>query len=236
MRTGLTEPAGSPQLAMGTLGAIALWVEGNVIVASGTDHGLPRVEALAKPKKVGIGVLGPFSVRASDTWSPIVDVTWRYGDGTSEHGASVRHAYTRAGAFHVTAIVSDAAGNAAQRTFVVTTSPIARALSATATPRGLSVGVACLPSSPRVTGTVTANCHGARTARRHRLPAVQPERQGHLTPIAGAKAVPFRCTVAGRGTRARAGKVKRGRRVAVRVIGLDLAGLPHISALTLPAR
>ena len=82
---------------MGALGALALWVEGNVIVASGTDHGLPRVEALAKPQKIGIGVLGPFSVRASDTWSPIVDVTWRYGDGTSEHGATVRHAYRARG-------------------------------------------------------------------------------------------------------------------------------------------
>ena len=211
VRTGLAEPAGSPQLAMGPLGALALWVEGNVIVASGTDHGLPRVDALAKPKKVGIGVLGPFSVRATDTWSPIVDVTWRYGDGTSEHGASVRHAYTRAGAFHVTVIVSDAAGNAAQRTFVVTTSPIARALSARATPRGVNVGVGCLPSSPSVTGTVNAS-------------------------IAGAKAVPFRCTVAGRGTALVPGTVKRGRRVAVRVTGLDLAGLRHVSAVTLLAR
>ena len=101
VRTGLTEPVGSPQLAMGSLGALALWVEGNVIVASGTDHGLPRIDALAKPLKIGIGVLGPYSVRASDTWSPIVDVTWRYGDGTSEHGTSVRHAYARAGTFHV---------------------------------------------------------------------------------------------------------------------------------------
>ncbi len=87
VRSGLAEPVGSPQLAMGSLGALALWVEGNVIVASGTDHSLPRVESLAKPKKVGLGVLGPYSVRASDIWSPIVDVTWRYGDGTSEHGA-----------------------------------------------------------------------------------------------------------------------------------------------------
>ena len=59
VRTGLAEPVGSPQLAMGALGALALWVEGNVIVASGTDHGLPRIEALAKPMKIGIGVLGP---------------------------------------------------------------------------------------------------------------------------------------------------------------------------------
>ena len=210
VRTGLAEPVGSPQLAMGPLGALSLWVEGNVIVASGSDHALPRIAALAKPVKVGIGVLGPFSVRASDSWSPIADVTWRYGDGTTEHGASVRHAYTRAGAFHVTVIVSDAAGNAAQRTFVVTTSPIARARSAAATPRGLSVTIACLPSSPSVTGSVTAA-------------------------LAGAKPVPFRCSVAGRGSALVPGSVTRGRRVAVRVTGIDLAGLVHLSAVTLTA-
>jgi hypothetical protein len=211
VRTGLTEPVGSPQLAMGALGALALWVEGNVIVASGTDHALPRIEALAKPLKVGIGVLGPFSVRASDTWSPVVDVTWRFGDGTSEHGTTVRHSFSRAGAFHGTVVVVDAAGNAAQRTFVVTTAPIARALAATATARGLKVSVACLPSNPSVTGTVRAV-------------------------RVGAKAAPFRCTVPGRGSALVPGTVKRGRRVVVRVSGLDLAGLPHVSALTLPVR
>ena len=107
--------------------------------------------ALAKPKKVGIGVLGPFSVRASDTWSPIVDVTWRYGDGTSEHGASVRHAYSRAGSFHVTVVVSDAAGNAAQRTFVVVAAPLARAVSADGdAARAAASRVRCLPSNPSV--------------------------------------------------------------------------------------
>jgi hypothetical protein len=211
VRTGLAEPVGSPQLVMGALGALALWVEGNVIVASGTDHGLPRIDALAKPRKVGIGVLGPFSLRASDTWSPIVDVTWRYGDGATEHGPSVRHAYRRAGGFHVTVLLHDAAGNAAQRTFVVTAAPIARAVSAAATPRGLNVAVACLPSSPSVTGTLTA---------------VPP----------GGKPAPFRCTVPGRGRALEPGTVKRGRRVVVRVTGVDLAGLGHVSAVTLPAR
>jgi hypothetical protein len=211
VRTGLTEPVGSPQLAMGPLGALAMWVEGNVVVASGTDHSLPRIEALAKPLKIGIGVLGPFSVRASDTWSPIVDVTWRFGDGSSEHGTTVRHSFRRAGAFHGTVVVVDAAGNTAQRTFVVTTSSIARPLAATATPRGLKVSIACLPSNPSVTGTVTA---------------VLP----------GTKASRFRCTVPGRGSALVPGPVKRGQRVVVRVSGLDLAGLPHISALRLQAR
>jgi hypothetical protein len=211
VRTGLAEPVGSPEIVMGALGALALWVEGNVVVASGTDHGLPRVEALAKPRRIGIGVFGPFSLRASDTWSPIVDVTWRYGDGVTEHGPSVRHAYRRAGTFHVTVIVNDAAGNAAQRTFVVTTSPIARAASAAATPRGLKVVVACMPSSPSVAGTLTA---------------VPPN----------AKPVPFRCSVPGRGSALVPGTVRRGRRVVVRVTGFDVAGLGHVSAVTLPAR
>jgi hypothetical protein len=200
VRTGLAEPVGSPQLAMGALGALALWVEGNVIVASGTDHGLPRVVALAKPKKAGIGVLAPFSLRTTDTWSPIVDVTWRYGDGTTEHGPSVRHAYSRAGSFHATVIVQDAAGNAAQR-----------AVSAAATPRGLRVGIVCLPSNPSVTGTVSAA-------------------------VPGAKPAPFRCSVAGRGNTLVPGKPVRGRRVAVRVTGFDLAGQPHLLATTLPSR
>ena len=213
VRTGLAEPVGSPQLAMGALGAIALWVEGNVIVASGTDHGLPRVLALAKPRKTGIGVFSPYSVRASDTWSPVTSVTWRYGDGTSERGASVRHAYLRAGSFHVTVVVQDAAGNAAQRTFVVVAAPLAQpvsatAVSATATARGLRVLIACLPSNPSVTGSVT----GA---------------------IPGAKPVRFRCSVPGRGTALVPGHATRGKRVVVRVTGIDLAGLPHLRASTL---
>jgi hypothetical protein len=211
VRTGLAEPVGSPQLAMSALGAFALWVEGNVIVESGTDHALPRVLAIAKPKKIGIGVLGPYSLRAGDTWSPIADVTWRYGDGTTERGASVRHAYSHAGSFHVTVTVHDAAGNAAQRTFVVVAVPLASARTATATARGLSVGVICMPSSPSVTGTVTAA-------------------------IPGAKIVPFRCSVPGKGTALVPGAARRGKRVVVRVTPLDLAGLPHPRAATLPTR
>jgi hypothetical protein len=84
-------------------------------------------------------------------------------------------------------------------------------LAVTTTARGLNVAVACLPSSPSVTGTVTAA-------------------------IPGAKAVPFRCSVAGRGTALVPGTVTRGRRVAVRLTALDLAGLPHVSAVTLAAR
>ena len=160
-------------------------------------------------------MFSPYSVRSSDTWAPITNVTWRYGDGTSERGASVRHAYSRAGKFHVTVIVQDAAGNAAQRTFVVAAAPLAQpvsatAVSATATASGLRVLIACLPSNPSVAGSVTAA-------------------------IPGAKPVSFRCSVPGRGTALVPGRATRGKRVVVRVTSLDLAGLPHLRASTLRA-
>ena len=66
----------------------------------------------------------------------------------------------------------------------------------------------CLPSNPSVTGTVTAA-------------------------LAGAKPVPFRCTVGGQGTALVPGAAARGKHVVVRVTSLDLAGLPHLRASTL---
>jgi hypothetical protein len=84
----------------------------------------------------------------------------------------------------------------------------ATAVSATATANGLRVLIACLPSNPSVTGTVTAA-------------------------IPGAKPVPFRCSVPGSGTALVPGRATRGKRVVVRVTALDIAGLPHLRASTL---
>ena len=124
----------------------------------------------------------------------------------------MRHAYLRAGSFHVTVVVQDAAGNTAQRTFVVAAAPLARPSRPAARRRhaGLRVLIACMPSNPSVTGTVTA-----------RMP--------------GAKPVPFRCSVPGRGSalvpgkaharqaRRRARDGPRPRRPAAPA-GLDAAG------------
>ncbi len=191
VRTGLAEPVGSPQLAMNALGAFAMWVEGNVIVESGTDHALPRVLAIAKPKKIGIGVLGPYSLRASDTWSPIADVTWSYGDGTTERGTSVRHAYSHAGSFHVTVTVHDAAGNAAQRTFVVVATPLASA--------------------------TDGDCDGARPERGRGLHAIEPERHRHRErrdPGREDRAVPLQRAGQGHGARTGDGQAREARRRA----------------------
>jgi hypothetical protein len=68
-----------------------------------------------------------------------------------------------------------------------------------------------MPSSPSITGTVTAV-------------------------IPGAKLTPFRCSVPGKGTALVPGSPTRGKRVVVRISALDLAGLPHARASTLPTR
>jgi hypothetical protein len=73
------------------------------------------------------------------------------------------------------------------------------------------VGVICMPSNPSIKGTVAAA-------------------------IPGAKIVPFRCSVPGKGTALVPGTATRGKRVVVRVTALDLAGLPHPRASTLPTR
>ena len=97
VRTGLTEPVGSPQLAMSALGAFALWVEGNVDRRLG-HRSRPPARARARQAEEdrdrrARAVLGARERHLVADH----DVTWRYGDGTSERGASVRHAYSRAG-------------------------------------------------------------------------------------------------------------------------------------------
>ena len=153
-------------------------------------------------------------MRASDTWSPITDVTWRYGDGTSERGASVRHAYARAGTLprHGASCTTPPATRRSARSSSSRRRSHARLGDGGLGDRdrgGLRVAIACLPSNPSVTGTVTAA-------------------------IPGAKPVPFRCSVARtRARRSCRARATRGKRVVVRVTGLDLAGLPHLRASTL---
>ena len=154
VRTGLTEPVGSPQLAMGSLGALALWVEGNVVVASGTDHALPRIDALAKPLKIGIGVLGP--VLGARERHLVADRRRHLAPTATARASTGRPCATptaRAGAFHGTVVVRrrrrQHGAAHVRRHDVADRSPARR--------RG----------------------HGARAEGVDRLPALEPERDRH---------------------------------------------------------
>jgi PKD repeat protein len=63
--------------------------------------------------------------RSSDTGGQIVSYRWSFGDGASAGGATVSHAYRRAGAYRVTLTVADETGATARATTVVRVSAVA---------------------------------------------------------------------------------------------------------------
>lgn len=60
---------------------------------------------IRSPKDVKTGATATFEASASSPESPVLGFHWEFGDGTSEEGSNVKHAYTRSGEFevHVTA-------------------------------------------------------------------------------------------------------------------------------------
>lgn len=118
-------PALAPDVgADGEGNALAVWQLGPVLgSAQGAafDGAGPRVTALSVP---GSGVVGQelrFGVAGADTWSPFT-VRWDFGDGAVADGLNLGHTFTSAGRYTVTAILTDATGNAsasAPRTVVI---------------------------------------------------------------------------------------------------------------------
>ena len=118
-------------------------------------------------------------------------------------GRRVRHAYARAGAFHGTVVVVRCRRqHGAAHVRGLDVADRARAVRRGATPRGLKVFVACMPSSPSVTGTRD----GRHCRARRRCRSAAPCRAG------AAPLVP--------------GKARRGQRVVVRVTGRRPRGPP----------
>jgi len=63
-----------------------------------------------------------FTVGASDPDNAPLTISWDFGDGTSDTGASVSHAYTQAGKYAATATVTDNAGGSVSSSVTVTVS------------------------------------------------------------------------------------------------------------------
>lgn len=72
----------------------------------------PVLTSVEIPAKATVGVKSSFSV-APRAWSAATVGTplWRFGDGTSAHGARVTHIFNSSGTFTVTVAQADAAGN-----------------------------------------------------------------------------------------------------------------------------
>ncbi|HEY6889674.1 MAG TPA: PKD domain-containing protein, partial [Solirubrobacter sp.] len=132
--------------------------DNGVVVWSDTDGPLsvraydasgPDLVALDVPAAATTGAPAAFSVDARDRWSPGGRVTWDYGDGVTETGSGVSHAYVAAGRYTVAVTATDGLGNATteQRTIVVTDAP-APAPVATLVPAATVTPPAPTPAQP----------------------------------------------------------------------------------------
>jgi PKD domain len=110
--------AEEPDLAMNSKGyAVAVWRRSdgaNQIVQASSLAALESKGGTI-PARGGTGKKLIFSASPSALWSAVTTV-WRFGDGKSAKGDRVSHAYSKKGAYQVTATSTDALGN------VVTTS------------------------------------------------------------------------------------------------------------------
>ena len=71
----------------------------------------PVLTQLRTPGGLVVGARGRFSVQPAPWAAPLAgSARWDFGDGTGATGASVRHAYSRAGRYAVTVSQTDAAG------------------------------------------------------------------------------------------------------------------------------
>jgi hypothetical protein len=90
------------------------------------DGAAPVVSTATGPSKIQVGSRATFHSSAADAFSPF-SPTWSFGDGSkSATGASVTHAFTRAGRFTVKLTVTDTAANTTSKSLslIVTPKPL----------------------------------------------------------------------------------------------------------------
>lgn len=80
----------------------------------------PRAAAVIAPRKPRSGQWIKFNAgRSSDNGSPLISYTWRFGDGHTGSGRTVRHRFARPGVYNVRLTVTDAVGADARKTLRV---------------------------------------------------------------------------------------------------------------------
>lgn len=109
--------ASEQQVALDAQGnAAAVWSRSDgkafIAEASGYDAAGPLLSSVVIPTMGTVGQTLSFSASPFDVWSALGATSWSFGDGTSQAGTSVTHAYTAPGTFTVTVTALDAVGNA----------------------------------------------------------------------------------------------------------------------------
>jgi PKD domain/PASTA domain len=106
-----------PQVGVDGAGnAVAVWGRSNgsntILQSSTRDGAGPVFTRLRVPVGARPGTRLTFGVASSDLWSALAGAPrWRFGDGSSARGRTVRHRYHRNGAFRLVLTQSDSLGN-----------------------------------------------------------------------------------------------------------------------------
>lgn len=113
-----------PQLALGPDGdATFVWMgydaDGGIVRVGDLDTTAPVIGAVSVPPTAAAGQTVRMSVTARDRLSAVT-AAWSFGDRTTALGTAVAHAYAAPGTYPVTVTVTDAVGNSARATRVVT--------------------------------------------------------------------------------------------------------------------
>ena len=125
LASGASAEAG-PAVAVDPAGnAVAAWREDgastSAVRATAWDAAGPVVSSFTGPASGTAGDLLAFAAATDDVWSPLgAAPAWDFGDGTTDSGASVAHAWSDAGTYTVTMTRADVLGNTTTRTRTVT--------------------------------------------------------------------------------------------------------------------
>jgi hypothetical protein len=139
-------PNGQEVALDGQGNAAAVWsrYDGTSFIAeaAGYDAAGPELSSLTIPTGGAVGQTLAFSARPFDIWSALGATSWSFGDGTSQTGTSVTHAYGAPGTYTVTLTSADVLGN---------TSSTSAAVQITGSVLGSKAPVV-VPVAPKITG------------------------------------------------------------------------------------
>ncbi len=111
----LSPTAGLPELALDRAGnGIAVWRQGTATRGAGFDTVPPVIRRVSIPRVVKTGKKVHASAGVFDVWG--AGVRWRFGDGRTARGRSVRHRFRRAGSYRVRVIATDGTGASVRAT------------------------------------------------------------------------------------------------------------------------
>jgi hypothetical protein len=102
----------APQLAVDQHGdAVAVWYGPSGVQAAGYDFAGPQLRRLSIPGFGTARTRVSFAVSPLDVWSGVAVTRWRFGDGHTATGRTVRHVYAKPGIYHVLVASTDHNGN-----------------------------------------------------------------------------------------------------------------------------